>query len=132
MTHLAAGARAALSIEMQADPRLRQRRLEWRRSMLPQLTEQIADGAGPENSRVAERQIADRSHDLLELTRRARDLRLVIRVVGARRKLVDEQRSVREQEYLDRENPLERERFRDAARDLVRLCRHAAGQGRGN
>src|SRR5262249_9226738 len=116
--HLAAGARATLAIEMQANARLRQCGLERRRPVLPELAEQIEDRARPEHGRVAKRQVAHGANDLLELARRARDFGLVIRVVRPRRKLVDEERPVREQEHLDRENALEREALGDAACDL--------------
>ena len=79
---------------MNANSRLRERRLESRRAVLPELAEQIEDRARPQHARVAERQIAHRANELLELTRRARDFGLVKRVVRTRRELVDEQRSV--------------------------------------
>src|SRR5215831_6246836 len=89
MSHLAARASASLSIEMQAHAGLRQRGLERRWPMLPQFAEQVEDCSRPKHGRVAQRKIANRADDLLELARRTGNFRLVIRVVRSRRQLVD-------------------------------------------
>src|SRR6516164_331309 len=100
---------------MQANARPREGTLEWRRAVVlePELAEQVVNRTGSQRTRVAERQVAHRAHDLLELARRARYFGFMEGVVRSRRQFVHEKHIVVEHEHLDGENSLQPERRRD-------------------
>ncbi len=122
VSHLAAGARFALAVEMERDVRVDERLLEGRRPVLPQVAQQIEHRGRPYDLRAAQRQAADRPDGLLRVARRASLEGYVVRVVDARRELVDEEPGVlfRRQEELDREHADEVELLGDVERELLR------------
>src|SRR5262245_45680748 len=91
MAHLPAGARLTLAVEMQLHVREPARGRPVRFTVDPQITEQIRHGRRLEKLSRSERQAADRTHLLLELTRDRGVEREMARVVRTRRELVDEQ-----------------------------------------
>src|SRR4051812_39951861 len=95
--------------------------LEARCTTSPQIAKKVHDGRGAYYAGVAERLIADRADELLELAGRAADLRLVKRVMRTRSELVDQQPLIAGDEHLDGEQTLDGEFRCDAAGDLRRL-----------
>ena len=106
---------------MQPHTRVRESGVERRRSISPEFAEQVENGAGPNNARVAEWKIAHRAHELLELARGAGDFGFMERVVRPRSELIHQQSIVAEQEQLHRHEALELKLESDVARDLFRL-----------
>ena len=75
----------------------------------------------------AERQVADGAHELLELARRMRALRMVIGVVRTRREFVHEQLSVAQHEHLHGEQPHDVQRLGDVTREELRALLEFVG-----
>ena len=98
------GRAVVLFIEMQAHAVDLERAIEMRLAVGPYIAQQIRDRRGTKNVSAAQRKIADRAHVLLKLADNAGALAGVIAVVRARRKLVDEKRSILGDEHLHRED----------------------------
>src|SRR5690349_20646346 len=88
VAHFTSGTGGFLSIEVETNPRLAQHALERRISVLPEIAEEVDDRCGAKDGGVAERKVADRSNELLELARRTRCFGLVKGVVRSRSQLV--------------------------------------------
>src|SRR4051794_35285747 len=67
VSHLPAGARRLFSVQIQPDARLSKHTLERRRSIGPQITEEVHDRGGLKDRWIAQRQIAHGAYELLEL-----------------------------------------------------------------
>src|SRR5581483_3217033 len=87
---------------MQPHARDREREVKGRRFRAePYIPKQIGDGSRFDHRRISQRQIADRTHSLLELAGDTSALAGVITVVRTRSKFVHQQLAVFKDEHLD-------------------------------
>ena len=92
-----------------------------RRTVGPQIADQVDHHGAREHPRIREPQTADRADMLLELRGRTRAPREVPAVVRARCDLVDQQATIGQLEHLDGEHADMAERLGDRQRDVVDL-----------
>src|SRR5689334_1978833 len=81
VTHLSS--RSCLFLPVQVKPRASdlERTVERERTIEPEIAKQVHDRRWSQDLRIAQWNVADGAGELLELTRRAGELRLVIRIV---------------------------------------------------
>src|SRR5690606_5425270 len=129
VSHLPSGTRSALAIQVEVDAGDLQRGAPVRLAVGPDVAEDVDHGRGGAEVGGAERKIADRTDQLLELAGGAAIQGAVVAVVRTRRELVDQQPSVARVEEFDGEQPLQREGFGDATRDALGLLADAIRKG---
>src|SRR5262245_62525624 len=133
MAHLASGSSAGLSVEVESNAGLGERGLEARLLVPdPQIAEQIHDRTWAKHRRITQRQITHGTYELLELTRGARDLCLVKRIVWPWCELVDVNRAVAQQEQLDGHDSLQRKGLANGPRHLDGATSDVVGERSGD